>query len=87
MFAWTTYNQTSNIRGKLLGDEIVDHSDDAVGAAQIHLYSLLNTWLKWIRQRQLQDGMWCVSYLGFDVNQRSSVIPGGRMYVTQAIRW
>ena len=54
------YRKVSNIRGTLVDNKIVDHSD-VVGAAptsallQLHLHSQLNTWLQWIGQRQLQD--------------------------------
>ena len=52
-------HQTSNISCTLVGNKIVDHSDifgaALVGELQVHLYSWLNTWLEWIRQRQLQD--------------------------------
>ena len=43
------YRQVSNIRRTLIGNSIVDHS-----AAVGHLHSPLNTWLKYIVQRQLQ---------------------------------
>ena len=53
------FHQTSNISCTLVGNKIVDHSDifgaALVGELQVHLYSWLNTWLEWIRQRQLQD--------------------------------
>ena len=55
------YRKTSNIRGTLLGNKIVDHSD-VVGAspaatAPNYIHSRLNIWLQWIRQSQLQDSM------------------------------
>ena len=45
------YRQTSNIRGTLLGNKIVDHPD-VVGASllQLHLHTWLNTWLQWTGQ-------------------------------------
>ena len=46
----TIYRKVSNIRGTLLGNKIVDHSD----VVHLHLHSQLNTWLQWIGQRQLQ---------------------------------
>ena len=51
------YHQTSNKSRNLVGNKIVDHTD-VVGISPVSaapITSWLNTWLKWIRQRQEQD--------------------------------
>ena len=57
------YRQTSKINRTLIGSKIVDDSDvvgsSPVGAVLIlttsSLKFILDTWLQWIEQRQLED--------------------------------
>ena len=59
LYVLLLYCQTFDIRGTLVGNKIVDHSD-VVGASPGGTASTtssfsINTWLQWIQQRQLQD--------------------------------
>ena len=53
------YRQTSNLSCTLVGNKIVDHSDvvgaPPIGAAPTSSHYRLNTWLRWIEHRHLQD--------------------------------
>ena len=58
-YKFLKYRKTPNIRRTLVGNNIVDHSDELEhrlsALLQLHLHSRLNNWLQGIRQRQPQD--------------------------------
>ena len=63
-----TYCQISNIRHTLVSNISADHSSCGLLALlQLHIYSLLNAWLQWSGQSQMQDEMRNIQALGFGV--------------------
>ena len=57
VFMMSSYYITSNISGTIVGNKIVDYSDvvESIGCWHCSYYIfILDTWLQWIGQRQLQ---------------------------------